>query len=121
MKSTVYLTGHPSAKTKRRMIDLLAPSRGDVVATTTCSSSRPGSRQSSRPNSRSSSYSDLTVLEEGALGETGSIREYRGALRDDEGTERATDDGENDSILGGSALGGSVLEVGVSVGVGGNF
>ncbi|CAM9422421.1 unnamed protein product, partial [Laminaria digitata] len=60
VKSTVYLTGDPSAKTKKRIIDLLAPSRAEVVAKTS---------SSSKPASRASSCSDLTMLEDGALGD----------------------------------------------------
>lgn len=103
MKSTVYLTGKPSAKTKRRIIDLLAPSRAEVVAKTASCSSKPAS-------SRGSSFSDLTMLEDGALTETASFMDYRGTFRDDEEnkTERATDDGQQDeSVFGESLLGGA--------------
>eukprot|EP00904_Undaria_pinnatifida_P005572 jgi/Undpi1/2144/HiC_scaffold_12.g05530.m1 len=100
VKSTVYLTGKPSAKTKKRIIDLLAPSRAEVVA-------KPASC-SSKPNSRASSFSDLTMLEDGALGDrTASFLDYRGTFRDDDNTEGATDDGQDEaSIFGESMLGG---------------
>ncbi|CAM9360989.1 unnamed protein product, partial [Laminaria digitata] len=103
VKSTVYLTGKPSAKTKKRIIDLLAPSRAEVVAKTGSCSSKPAS-------SRASSFSDLTMLEEGALTETASFVDYRGTFRDDweNKTERATDDGQQDeSVFGESLLGGA--------------
>ena len=103
MKSTVYLTGKPTAKTKRRIVDLLAPSRAEVVAKTAyCPSTKTASR--------ASSYSDLTALEDGALADTASFLDYRGTFRDDEEskTERATDeDGQDESIFGESLLGGS--------------
>lgn len=112
VKSTVHLTGKPSAKTKQRMIDLLAPSKGEVIATTAIAS-----------NSRSSSYADLSALGNGGGGGGGEsilngwdAPSYRGELReeDEEGsggpaTEPATDDGYgwDDSVFGGgSVLGG---------------
>lgn len=102
MKSTVYLTGKPSAKTKKRIIDLLAPSRAEVVAKTSTSH---------KPSSRASSCSDLTMLEDGALADTASFLDYRGTFRDDENkTERATDDGQDESVFGESMLGGSSRE-----------
>lgn len=96
MKSTVHLTGKPSSKTKQKMIDLLAPSRREVVATV----SRPSSRQSSKANSRSSSYSDLTALEAGGANDTGSVvaSDYQGELRDEENTEAASEDGDEWSV-----------------------
>lgn len=101
MKSTVYLTGKPSAKTKKRIIDLLAPSRAEVVAKTAhCPPNKPASR--------ASSCSDLTMLEDGALADTASFLDYRGTFRDDDNkTERATDDGQDESVFGESLLGGS--------------
>ena len=107
VKSTVYLTGQPSAKTKKRIIDLLAPSRAEVVPKTTSSSSKP--------TSRASSCSDLTMLEDGALGDRdggASFLDFRGTFRDDEGkADRAEmDDGrDGESIFGESMLGGRVL------------
>ena len=117
VKSTVYLTGKPSEKTKRRMVDLLAPSKGDVVATTTGTGALG-------PTSRSSSYrSDLNALEDGggggltAVASQASIEGYRGVLKDDDDdggnessgqTERATEDGGGDDDLEGSILGDSV-------------
>eukprot|EP00752_Nemacystus_decipiens_P012611 g11168.t1 len=117
VKSTVYLTGNPSERTKRRMVDLLAPSKGDVVATTTAVASL-GS------NSRTSSYrSVLDALEDGGSGGSGltaapsqtSIEGYRGVLKDDDDggnessgrTERATEYGGDDDLEGSSVLGGS--------------
>lgn len=101
------------------MIDLLAPSKGDVVATTTASALGLGSR--------SSSYrSDLNALEDGgggggsALGAAASqasIEGYRGVLKDDDNgedeqtsgrTSRATEYGGDDDLEGSSMLGDSV-------------
>lgn len=124
VKSTVHLTGKPSLKTKQRMVDLLAPSKGEVIATTAIAS-----------HSRSSSYADLSVLgNRGAGGGGDSILSggqapsYRGELREgdeyggggegERGTEeRSADDGWDDSVFGGggSALGG-VSELGVPAG-----
>lgn len=81
------------------MIDLLAPSKTEVVTTAT---------SSSRPGSRSSSFSDLTALEAGGI-DTSSARPYRGELRDDSDTELSTEYGDEQSAFGGSVLGGSAL------------
>eukprot|EP00752_Nemacystus_decipiens_P012610 g11167.t2 len=123
VKSTVHLTGNPSVKTKQRMIDLLAPSRGEVIATTAIAS-----------QSRSSSYADLAALGYGGGGggdgvlNGGEAPMYRGELREedeDDGDDRgggaaAADDGWEDS--GASSRhqrGGSTGSVGAGGGGGG--
>ncbi|CAM9294444.1 unnamed protein product [Ectocarpus sp. 6 AP-2014] len=86
VKSTVYLTGKQSDKTRRRMVDLLAPARREVVATTANTSTF-----SSRPSSyRSDSTAVVDALESAhVLGRpdlpTGqaSMDEYLGLLKDD--------------------------------------
>ena len=107
VKSTVHLTGKPSAKTKQRMVDLLAPSKGEVIATTAIAS-----------QSRSSSYTDLASLANGGDGggggggdsvlNGGEAPSYRGELREEEeDNARGGNDGWEDSVFGGggSALG----------------
>lgn len=110
MKSTVHLTGEQSATTKQRMIDLLAPSKAEVVITTAAG-----------PHSRSSSYTDLAALGNGYGGGGGGAHgsssdfgafSYRGEFRADDPdscsrTERATEDGLDGSVVSGgdSALG----------------
>lgn len=109
VKSTVHLTGRPSDKTKQRLIDLLAPSKSEVVTTT-----------GSAGPSRVSSYTDLTALEAGGGGGLPQEFSFRGVLREEDceedgdgGTAPVTDDGLDDSIFGGggggegSAFGGS--------------
>lgn len=78
VKSTVHLTGSPSSDTKQRLVELLAPSKSEVVATTTAASchSRSGS-YTSMP-----SISDLPMLEM-AEHRTVSLQDYLGALRDE--------------------------------------
>ncbi|CAM9969245.1 unnamed protein product [Ectocarpus sp. 4 AP-2014] len=121
VKSTVYLTGKPTNKTKKRMVDLLAPSRSDVVAATAGTST-----------SRSSSLrgDPACVLEDGRGGGGGGggggpevsnlnadLDDYLGVLKDDfEGsgrTERGSldgDDGGGDgSVMGYSAWGGDSI------------
>ncbi|CBJ27981.1 putative respiratory burst oxidase homolog protein [Ectocarpus siliculosus] len=86
VKSTVYLTGKQSDKTRRRMVDLLAPARREVVATTANTSTF-----SSRPSSyRSDSTAVVDALESAhVLGRpelpTGqaSMDEYLGLLKED--------------------------------------
>lgn len=99
VKSTVHLTGKPSEKTKARMVDLLAPSREEVVNTF--------ARVSCRENSRSSSYSDLTALEAGKL--SFSPVEFRGELKGEGGAECVPTHGEADSNIEGSDIKRSVL------------
>lgn len=129
VKSTVHLTGKYSAKTRKRMIDLLAPSRREVVTTTSCLE-----QHNSRPTSRSSSLSNVThMLEEGDAPAAGPasfrVGEYRGVYKEDGLIEDGVDDDEEDdsilgapawrgSVLGGSALGGSVLGGGSTSGRG---
>ncbi|CAB1097723.1 unnamed protein product [Ectocarpus sp. CCAP 1310/34] len=117
VKSTVFLTGKPTNKTKKRMVDLLAPSRGDVVAATAGTST-----------SRSSSLrgDPACALEDGRGGGGGGpecsnlnadLDDYLGVLKDDfEGsgrTERGSLDGDDDggdgSVMGYSAWGGDSI------------
>lgn len=85
VKSTVYLTGNQTDKTRRRMVDLLAPARCEVVAATANTST-----SSARPSSyRSDSTAAVDTLEStDALGKpelsTGqaSMDEYLGLLKD---------------------------------------
>ena len=117
VKSTVYLTGKPSDKTKKRMIDLLAPSKGDVVVATTAGSTLG-------LNSRASSYrSDLGAMEDGGGGSVlsqANIEDYRGVLKEDDHggndedeqgsgrTDHVTDDDvDGSSVLGDSVWGGA--------------
>lgn len=78
VRSTVHLTGNPSTETKQRLIDLLAPSRYEVVATTaaapcTCSSSRTTAPLSS-------DISSLEATNRRAV----NLKDYPGALRDED-------------------------------------
>lgn len=119
VKSTIYLTGKPTNKTKKRMVDLLAPSRSDVVAATAGTST-----------SRSSSLrgDPACALEDGRGGGGGGggpeisnlnadLDDYLGVLKDDfEGSgrrERASSDGDDDggdgSVMGYSAWGGDSI------------
>ncbi|CBJ27980.1 putative respiratory burst oxidase protein [Ectocarpus siliculosus] len=119
VKSTVYLTGKPTNKTKKRMVDLLAPSRSDVVAANAGTST-----------SRSSSLrgDPACALEDGRGGGGGGggpevsnlnadLDDYLGVLKDDfEGsgrTERGSldrdDDGGDGSVMGYSAWGGDSI------------
>ncbi|CAM9786026.1 unnamed protein product [Scytosiphon promiscuus] len=84
--STVYLTGKQPHKTRRRVVDLLAPQRADVVAATTGGGARA---PCSKPGLRS--LGDLADLEAGAA-ETdespsrspATMDDFRGLLRDDD-------------------------------------
>ncbi|CAM9880830.1 unnamed protein product [Ectocarpus fasciculatus] len=85
VKSTVYLTGNQTDKTRRRMVDLLAPARCEVVAATANTST-----SSARPSSyRSDSTAVVDTLESTyALGKPelsrgqASMDEYLGLLKD---------------------------------------
>ena len=77
-----------------RIVDLLAPSRAEVVVA--------AARAPTRPSSRSSSHSDLTALEAGAS-TAPSVGELLGELReDDEEGDHFTDtvSGGSRSVLG---------------------
>ncbi|CAM9160730.1 unnamed protein product [Ascophyllum nodosum] len=91
VKSTVHLTGKPSTETKARIMQLLSPSRAEVIFTA------PGA--STRPSSRSSSLSDLTALEAGSVNES-SIGEVVGAFS----VEDADDNHSVGSVTGGDCL-----------------
>lgn len=103
VKSTVHLTGKPSAQTKELVVDLLAPSKAPAVATTAVAS-----------ESRHSSCTDLATAagRGGDGGGGGDIYHggrapcYRGELKEDgkdyrreRATERAAIDGRDPSAL----------------------
>eukprot|EP00903_Cladosiphon_okamuranus_P005784 g5731.t1 len=100
VKSTVHLTGTQSAQTKQLMIDLLAPSKGEVVATTAVAS------QSQPPSS-----ADLATLGgRSDIFTEGERSSYRGELKEEHDEDRrewtaelATRDGWDDSLGGVSA------------------
>jgi len=52
VRSSVYLTGHPTEETKKRMVDLLAPSRVDVVPSSSAWSRHPSLRRRRRRRRR---------------------------------------------------------------------
>eukprot|EP00903_Cladosiphon_okamuranus_P021567 g19829.t1 len=84
VRSSVYLTGNPTEETKKRMVDLLAPSRGDVVPSSSSSSRRP-SLSATPPYGV-----DLAILESGGGGGGAGLgvpimKGYRGVLREGHG------------------------------------
>ena len=88
MKSSVHLTGSPSAETKQRLVDLLAPSKS-AASSRLCSGSRTAVP----------SFSDLYALEANDH-RAASVRHYTGALRD-EGVDDGQDEEERGSESGG--------------------
>ena len=88
VRSTVHLTGKPSGKTKQRIIDLLAPARSEVVATTTAATATNSCSSSPVP---SSSF-DADALEACTRRAVASLRDFPGALRDgDEGVDKKSE------------------------------
>lgn len=113
VRSTVYLTGKQTNKTRRRVVDLLAPQREDVVAATAAGLRAPCHKPGIM------SLGNLADLEAGRGGtETdaslfpANLDHFRGLLRDNDDAGRtamgADDDDESEmsSALGGSMWGG---------------
>ena len=80
VRSTIYLTGKPSNDTKQRIIDLLAPARSQVVASTAAATAIT----SSAPSSTQPSNSDPAALEEGGNYSAATLRDFPGVLKDDD-------------------------------------
>ena len=80
VRSTIHLTGKPSNDTKQMIIDLLAPARSQVVASTAAATAIT----SSAPSSTQPSNSDPAALEEGGNYSAATLRDFPGVLRGDD-------------------------------------